>query len=182
MYPLDERLAREIKIEQGLVTKKTREEYLLAHLGLPVRHPRRQRPLEKEPPETTEVPLRVSSPKETAAVARADVASRCSSVGASRPRTSASALRQEGRRLPSRAGTAPAPADGRSEAGATVAAERPRGPRPRSTAPIFSDTSQDPVMAALLYGPPLFSPELCRCASFSLLARPQGSAMQPSRR
>mmetsp|Transcript_35579 Transcript_35579/g.80294 ORF Transcript_35579/g.80294 Transcript_35579/m.80294 type:complete len:179 (+) Transcript_35579:82-618(+) len=177
MYPLDERIAREIKIEQGLITKKSREEYLLAHLGLPIRHPRRERPLEKKPAEAPEVQLKVLSPREADAVARREIGSRSSSLGAIRRPPSSASAREEGhRRLPSRAGTAPA--DVHSDAGATVAPQRPR---PRSTAPVFSDTSQDPVMAALLYGPPLFSPELCRCASFSVMARPQGSRALPDR-
>mmetsp|Transcript_72482 Transcript_72482/g.172796 ORF Transcript_72482/g.172796 Transcript_72482/m.172796 type:complete len:184 (+) Transcript_72482:129-680(+) len=180
MYPLDERIAREVKIAQGLIKKKTREEYLLAHLGLPIRHPMRLRPVEQAPQSISQNNADGSAPIGTSG---GSAARRGSSVGAPHSLARASALSgldQQPRRNSSASLAAEAP----SEAGATVAAVEPRASRSakkaplkkkngavKSGLPVFSESSQDPVMAALLYGPPLFSPELSRCASFSCQLR-----------
>mmetsp|Transcript_99119 Transcript_99119/g.212372 ORF Transcript_99119/g.212372 Transcript_99119/m.212372 type:complete len:139 (-) Transcript_99119:66-482(-) len=135
MFPADERAKREELLSRGLLRTKSREEYMLRHLGLSqARLPA---------PKRVDLPPDLAALHEAKFKRRASMPSSSASLGVRRS-FEASCRRDLHRDDPVLLTSMP----GSSQL------PLPPGFHPR-----------DPVMAAQMHGPPLYSPALCRTAS-----------------
>mmetsp|Transcript_103062 Transcript_103062/g.291943 ORF Transcript_103062/g.291943 Transcript_103062/m.291943 type:complete len:173 (-) Transcript_103062:309-827(-) len=156
-----DRNQKEQFMAKGEFHYKTREDYLLAHLGLtkPPRRPGGSTPLRS-------VSAAALSNWHTAAAAQSPAAS----VGRSPSDAGMSQSRQSARAR-SESGLSRASGMSRSMGSLGAGPPRARSPSQRSVASSsfqelgYKDPPKDPVIQVMMYGPPLFSPGLCTRAS-----------------